>query len=414
MKGFMRESFTSEGIRVLSETIPGVRSVATGAWVRQGSAHESEPRIGASHLLEHMVFKGTRTRSPRDIALELERLGGSLDAFTSREHTSYQARVLSEHLPEAMDVLSDLVRNPLLTDEDLELEREVVLEEIATVEDIPDDLVFELHGEELWEGHPYGRSILGTRDSVAGMKAQWLRELHRERYLEGELIVAAAGHLDHDDLVAMVEDRFGGMGGGRATPVSEPPTGPLSKEVHVERALGQAHIVFGARTPPRSDPARIPLVLVSSAFGGGMSSRLFQRIREEMALAYSVYSFQAFHSRAGASGVYLGTRPGSADLAVEAVQEEYRKLSESSLTARELREVKDQVKGQVMLSLESTSSRLFRLAGFALYDQPYLTLDELLESIETVTPDQIAEVTARYFDPEAQTILRLGPDGAAD
>jgi predicted Zn-dependent peptidase len=411
--GRIRETRSGSGVRILTESIPGVRSVAVGVWVRQGSAHE-EPRIlGASHLLEHMVFKGTRTRSPRDIALSLERLGGSLDAFTSREHTSYQARVLSEHLPQAMEVLSDLVLNPLLRDEDLELEREVVLEEISTVEDTPDDLVFELHAGELWDGHPYGHSILGTRESVSEMKAEDLRELHRRRYLEGEVIVAAAGHLDHDALVEMVERSFEGVGGGRALEV--PAALPLTerRDRSISRAAAQTHIVVGTRTPRRVDPSRFPLVLLSSAFGGGMSSRLFQRIREELALAYSVFSFQSFHSQAGVAGVYVGTRPEWGDRAVDAIFEEYRRLSGDGLTQDELRQVKDQVKGQVMLSLESTSSRLYRLAGFALYDQPLMTLDDLLETIEGVTQDRVAEAAATWFDPEVQTIVRLGPDEAA-
>jgi predicted Zn-dependent peptidase len=413
--GRMQESTTPDGIRVLTESIPGVRSVSVGIWVRQGSAHEPEALTGASHLLEHLVFKGTESRGPKEIALALERVGGTLDAFTSREHTSYQARVLSEHLPEAMDVLSDLILNPLLREEDLDLEREVVLEEISTVQDTPDDLIFELHSEELWEGHPYGRSILGTRESVVGMESEALRAIHRDRYLRGELIVAAAGHLKHEELAAMVAEQFGGRGGGTVAPVPDPPSSqPEGRQRHVARSTAQTHIVVGTRTPPRTDPMRFPLVLLAAAFGGGMSSRLFQRIREELALAYAVYSFQSFHSRAGTSGVYVGTRPEWADRAVEAILEEFRTLSRDSLTAVELREVKDQVKGQVMLSLELTSSRLFRLAGFALYDQPYMTLDQLLETIERVTVDEVAHAAATWFDPEVQVVTRLGPgDGAA-
>ncbi len=409
----MRESTTPEGVRILSEYIPGVRSVSAGIWVRQGSAHEPGELTGASHLLEHLVFKGTETRGPREIALALERVGGTLDAFTSREHTSYQARILSEHLPEALDVLADLVRNPLLRAEDLELERQVVLEEIATVLDTPDDLIFELHGSDLWGGHPYGRSILGSRESVSSMGVEELRTLHRESYLQGDLIVAAAGHLDHDLLVEMVQERFQGMGGGTMASIPTHPGPPGARESHVHRDSAQTHMVVGTRTPPRSDPLRFPLVLLSSAFGGGMSSRLFQRIREELALAYTVFSFQSFYSRAGISGVYVGTRPGAADRALEAILEEYRKLSREGLDRQSLQEVKDQVKGQVMLSLESTSSRLYRLAGFALYDQPYRTLDELLELLEGVTLEEVAEAAATYFDPDAQVVTRLGPGSAA-
>lgn len=412
-RGRMRETRTPDGIRILTEAIPSVRSVAVGVWVRHGAAHDPAKLPGASHLLEHMVFKGTESRGPREIVMALERLGGALDAFTSREHTAYQARVLSSHLPEALDILSDLVRHPLLRAEDLELERRVVLEEIATVEDTPDDLVFELHARELWEGHPYGRPILGTREALEAVTADQLRQLHRDRYLEGQLVVAAAGYLDHDDVVEMVRERFRGVGGGSPSRVPEPTEPGGGREHRVHRDSAQTHIVVGSRTPPRADPVRFPLVLLSAAFGGGMGSRLFQKIREELALAYTVYAFQSFHKRGGASGVYLGTGPESADLAVAAVLEEYAKLAHDGLTAEELREVKDQVKGQVMLSLESTSSRLFRLAGFALYDQAYLTLDELLEKLERVTVDQVAEAAERYFDPDAQLIVRLGPAGGS-
>jgi len=406
----MRESVLPNGIRVLTERIPGVRSATAGVWVRQGAAHEHPEALGSSHLLEHMVFKGTRRRSAREIALSLERLGGSLDAFTSREHTSFQARVLSEHLPVAMDVLADLVLEPLLRDEDLALEREVVLEEIAGVEDTPDDLVFELHGEALWGGHPYGRSILGTRASVGGMEAPSLQRLHRDRYRNGQLVVAAAGFLEHDRFVAGVERLFGDVTGGDPLPVPEVSLDEPAREVGVSRDGAQSHLVFGVRTPPRVHPARFPLILISAAFGGGMGSRLFQRIREELGLAYTVYSFQSFYSRAGAAGVYLGTRPEWSARAVDAVRDEFRKLAREGLGGQELREVKDQVKGQVMLSLESTGARLFRLAGFALYDQPPLTLDELLEAIEAVTEEEVAEVAELYFDPDRQTLLHMGPN----
>jgi predicted Zn-dependent peptidase len=410
-RGRTLETLLPNGIRVLTEAIPGVRSVSVGVWVRQGAAHERPEVTGASHLLEHMVFKGTRQRTPREIAMELERLGGSLDAFTSREHTSYQARILSEHLPQALDVLSDLVLEPLLRPEDLELEREVVLEEIATVEDTPDDQVFELHGEALWSDHPYGRSILGSRASVEGMAVETLRGIHTARYRQGDLIVAAAGHLDHQAIVDIVGDRFGHLpqGDRSGTEFADPELDVPGSEEWVPRDSAQSHIVFGIRTPRRAAPERFPLILLSAAFGGGMSSRLFQRVREELALAYTVYSFQSFYSRAGVSGVYVGTRPEWSDRAVEAIREEFGLLAREGLPEEELRAVKDQVKGQLMLSLESTSSRLYRLAGFALYDQPHLSLDELLQRIEDVTPDEVAAVAARWFDPDRQVLLRLGP-----
>jgi predicted Zn-dependent peptidase len=368
--------------------------------------------MGSSHLLEHMVFKGTRARTAREIALSVERLGGSLDAFTSREHTSFQARVLAEHVPVALEVLADLVLDPLLREEDLVLEKDVILEEISTVEDTPDDLVFELHGAALWGEHPYGRSILGTRESVAGIEASALKSIHEANYRRGQLVVAAAGFLEHDPFVAEVERWFERAVSGEAPGVPEVHLDAGRGAVTVQREGAQSHLVFGVRTPPRTDSARFPLILLSAAFGGGMGSRLFQRIREEMALAYAVYSFQSFYSKAGVAGVYLGTRPEWVERAADAVREEYRKLAREGLDPGEFREVKDQVKGQVMLSLESTGARLFRLAGFALYDQPPLTLDELLAQIEAVTLGQVAEVAEAYFEPDRQTILTMGPQAA--
>ena len=411
--GEMRDTRLPNGIRVLTESIPGVRSVTTGVWIRQGSAHEAGDVLGSSHLLEHLVFKGTPRRDAKEIALSLERLGGSLDAFTSREHTSFQARVLPEHLPIALDVLADLVSNPLLRDSDLTLEREVVLEEISSMEDTPDDLVFELHGESLWGGHPYGRSILGSRESVSGMRAETLAEIHRARYLNGEMIVGAAGYLDHEAFACDVAAKFGGLPGGKSLEVPKVAQETPHVDMSVAREGQQTHLVFGARTPPRSDPARFPLVLLCSWFGGGMGSQLFQKVREELGLAYTVYSYQSFYSRAGVIGVYVGTRPEWTERAVDVVRSEYRKLSERGLTQEDLAEVKNQVKGQVMLSLESTGSRLSRLVSFALYDEPPLTLDQLLAQIDAVTLDQVAEAAVRFFGPDRQVLVRLGPTGAS-
>jgi predicted Zn-dependent peptidase len=405
----MAESVLPNGVRVLTERIPGVRSVSVGAWVRQGAAHETRETMGASHLLEHMVFKGTRRRSAREIALALEGLGGSLDAYTSREHTSYQARVLDEHMGVALDVLSDLVLAPSLKDEDLALEREVVLEEIATVEDTPDDLVFDLHGEQLWGDHPYGHTILGTRETVRGMSPDTLREIHGKRYTGRNLVVAAAGNLEHQDVVGRVEDLFGEVEAGEPAPRLGVPGSLPSGSLHQERASAQTHLVFGGGIPGHSDPRRYALAVISSALGGGMSSRLFQRVREELGLAYAVFTFQSFYSRAGISGVYVGTRPATAGKAAEAVREELQRLSGESLPEEELNQTKQQLKGQIMLSLESTGSRLYRLAGFALHEEPFLTLDEVLKKLDAVTAEEVSEAARDFFDPERLLLLSLGP-----
>lgn len=399
------------GIQVLSESIPGVRSAAVGVWVPQGSAHDGEDVLGASHLLEHMVFRGTRHRSREQIALALESLGGSLDAFTSREHTSFQARVLDEHLPRALDVLADLVLFPTLLDKDLELERRVVLEEISTIEDAPEDFAFELHAQRLWDRHPYGASILGTRDTVSAIRRDTLCDLHRGRYGARGMVVAATGNVAHDRVVELAAHYFrDATAGVSATPVPEP--GPRPAEggsVHVRRETAQTHIVAGTVTPPRADRRRYALVLLAAAMGGGMSSRLFRRIREELGLAYSVYTFQSFYSRAGISGVYAGTRHDAAGQVIDAIRDELATVARDGLAREDLGQIKSQVKGQIMLSLESPGARLYRLAGFALHQEPFTTLDELLSRVDRVTEAEVAESAAEFFHPDRQCLLRLGP-----
>ncbi len=397
------------GLSVLTQPVSGVRSASVGVWVRYGSAHEAGDELGAAHLLEHMVFKGTGRRTARDIAVALERLGGSLDAYTAREHTSFQARVLDEHLDVALDVLADLVVDPRLREEDLELEREVVLEEIATVEDTPDDLVFELHTAALWPDHPYGHSILGTRRTVAGMTAADLRRVHTGAYRRPNLVLAAAGAVDHEAVVAAVERRFADApGGGSPADVASPPS-LVAEERRFERAGSQTHIVLGGRSVSHADPLRFPLILLSNAVGGGMSSRLFQRVREELGLAYSVFTFQSFYRTGGTLGVYVGTRPEWADRAVEVIRAELRRVVDAGLTAAELEDVKGQVKGQMVLGLESPGGRVYRLALQELYGEPHRTIDELVARIDGVTMDDIAEVAAEYLDPERWLTVRLGP-----
>jgi len=405
-----QETTLDNGVRVLSETIPGVRSLAVGIWVRRGSAHERLEHLGVSHLLEHMVFKGTERRSAHELALSLESLGGSLDAYTTREHTAYQARVLDTHLGEALDVLSDLVRRPALREEDLALERQVILEEIAQVEDAPDELAFELHGEMLWDGHPYGRSILGTPRSVSGIDTATLRALHGEAYRARNLVVAAAGRVEHGDLVARARAELGDLEGGTEPPLTPPVVnGGRAGEKRIERATTQTHVVFGGVGPAHADADRYPAILLSSALGGGMSSRLFQRVREAEGLCYTVFTWHSFWGRAGVVGTYLSTRPATEDRAVEVVQEELRKVAEEGLPPDELAQTKQQVKGQVMLSLESTGARLHRLAAAGLHDEDFRGLDELLGRIDAVTEDDVRRVAERHFAPEGQLVLRLGP-----
>lgn len=412
----LRRTTLPNGLTVLSETMPGVRSVAFGAWVRSASIHEVRERMGVSHMLEHMVFKGTRNRSAKDIALALETLGGSLDAYTAREHTSYQARVLDEHLPQAADVIADLIFRPTLRAADLSLERKVVLEEISMVDDTPDDLVFELHNEALWGSHPYGFSILGTRDTVSSLSVRDLRELHDRAYHPERIVVAVAGNVDHDTLLDSLEKTgwLEAPRGDHAPVPTEAPSALPPRTVHVERDTTQTHIVFGAPTVPHGDPRRYAMSLVSMLLGGGMSSRLFQRVREELGLAYSVYTYQSFHADSGVQGVYIGTAPESAGAATDAIRSELRSLSENGIPDAELAAGKSQLKGQITLSLESPSSRMYRAAAVELYDEPYKPLDQLLSEIDRIDSDTVASICREFFSPDVHTVLSLGPGPSAN
>jgi predicted Zn-dependent peptidase len=394
--------------------MPGVRSVAFGAWVRAASLHEPRERMGVSHLLEHMVFKGTERRSAHEIALSLEALGGSLDAYTSREHTVYQGRVLDEHLEQAADVIGDIVFRPTLRETDLTLERKVILEEISMVEDTPDDLVFELHNEALWGDHPYGYSILGTRDTVNALGVRELRELHRRAYHPGQLVVAAAGNVEHDRLLdVLARTGWTSVPAGDSTPLVSPPAAAAAPRTrHVSRDGAQTHIVMGAQAVAHGDPVRFPLLLLSMLLGGGMSSRLFQRVREELGLAYSVYTYQSFHADSGMHGVYVATAPESAAAALDAIRQELRTVAERGLPEDEIAMGRQQLKGQVTLSLESVSSRMYRAASVDLYGEPYRTLDELLAMIDAITVDDVSHVARVFFSPEQMTVVSLGPKGA--
>jgi predicted Zn-dependent peptidase len=411
----LRRTVLPNGLTVLSEFMPGVRSVAIGAWVRAASLHEPRERMGVSHLLEHMVFKGTRRRSARDIALSLESLGGSLDAYTSREHTVYQARVLDEHLEIAADVIGDLVFEPTIRASDLALERNVVLEEIAMVEDTPDDLVFELHNAAVWGDHPLGYSILGTRETVSSLGVDELKHLHAKAYRPPQLVIAAAGSVDHDKLLEILArtgwtDRVT----GKAKPPSVPAPTPASpSRAHVAREGSQTHIVLGSPTLGYQDSRRQAMVLLSVVLGGGMSSRLFQRVREELGLAYSVYTFQTFYATSGVHGVYVGTAPKTAAAALRAIEDELARVVDEGLSEEDINQGKGQLKGQITLSLESPTARMYRAAAVDLYGEPYRTLDEMLALIEAIEPSTIHELAREYFSPSRQTVVSLGPSAKA-
>ena len=412
----IHRTIAPNGITVLSERVPSVRSAAVGVWVRTASANEQRPKMGVSHLLEHMVFKGTAKRTAQEIALSLESRGGSLDAYTSRDSTAYHARVLDADLARALDVITDMVRRPMLRDSDLSLERQVVLEEIATVEDTPDDEVFDLAYETLWPSHPYGFQILGTKETVSALSADDLKHLHTRAYFPGNCIIAAAGNLTHEALLEECE-RQGWFksetSGPGPNPPPVPPVPPAVRGVRhgFDKDTAQTHIVFATDTIPYADRRKYGMLVLSNVFGGGMSSRLFQRIREELGLAYSIYSFTSFYRGVGMAGVYVGSQPARAAKAEEAIRGEFARMAEEGLKGDALVDAKQQTLGQLMLSLESPTSRMYRLASTAVYHEPYRSLDEVLGTVEALTADEVSALAHEFFAPERQTVVSLGPNG---
>ena len=404
----------ANGLTVLSERVATVRSAAVGVWVRTASVHEARSKMGISHLLEHMVFKGTERRTAQEIALALESRGGSLDAYTSRDTTAFHARVLDADLPRALDVLTDLVRHPILRETDLELERNVVLEEINVVDDTPDDQVFDLSSGLLWPSHPYGYSILGTRESVSALSVADLKQWHDQAYFPGNCVIAAAGNIEHARLLEEVDrqgwfDRAAGNGPLHAPAATPVPPAVRGTDLRHPKDSAQTHIVFATDAVSYAHPRRYAVLVLANVFGGGMSSRLFQRIREELGLAYAVYAFSSLYRDVGVVGVYVGTQPKTAEQAAAAIREEYAKLARDGLTDAALAEAKQQTQGQLVLSLESPSARMYRLSGFPVYGAPYQSVDQALASVANLTPEDILGVAREFFDPERQTAVWLGP-----
>ena len=400
------------GLTVLSEAVPGARSVAFGAWVRAATLHEQPEEMGVSHFLEHMVFKGTRTRTAQQIALSLETLGGSLDAYTEREHTSFQARVLDEHLPEAVSVIGDLIFEPLLRPSDLALERKVILEEISMVDDTPDDVIFDVHNRTLWGAHAHGFPILGTRETVQALDVSHLQTLHSRAYHPGRLVIAASGHVEHDALVdTLLAAGWGDRLMGDMRPFTVSAALPAAPQTHHVRRkdIAQTHVVLGSASLAHGDPRRYAFSLLDMLLGGGMSSRLFQRVREELGLAYSVHSFSSSYADTGVHGVYLASAPETAQDALNAVREVLVKVVDDGLPEAELAAGKRQLRGQLVLSMEGVSSRMYRAATTALYGEPHRTIEELLALVDAVESATVRDLARAFFDPTQQTIVSLGP-----
>jgi predicted Zn-dependent peptidase len=403
-----RKSVLPNGIRVVTETMPQVRSVAVGVWVETGSRMEPEPRGGISHLIEHLVFKGTHSRSAEDIARVIDSVGGQMDAFTAKEYTCFYVSVLDEHLPLAVDVLTDILMHPLCAPEDLEKEKAVVFQEIKMVEDTPDDLIHDLFAEQVWAGHPLGRPILGRWDVVRGLGRETVLSHFSEEYAPPRIIVAVAGHAEHDRVVDMFAARFNGFARRAAPHVMTPPS--LHAGIHVVRKpLEQVQVVLGFPGVPDTAPERYALFLLNDVLGGSMSSRLFQEIRERQALVYAVHSSNQGYRDSGLFYVYAGTDAANLGKVLKALLKEVRALKKDGVTADELRRAKEHLKGSLILSLESTSARMNRLGKQEMRFGSFLSMDEMLAAIEGVAPEELQALIHRVFDESQLALMTLGP-----
>ncbi len=403
-----RRAVLPSGLTVIGEHLDSVRSISIGAWVNIGARHESKSESGMSHFLEHMVFKGTRTRDAYAIALSLESVGGHLDAFTGREVTCFDARALDEHLDLGVEVLADLVLNPKLDPGDLDKEKKIILDEIHSYEDTPEERIHDLFADALWDGHPLGNRILGTREVVESFSREDVARYHARHYGAGNLLIAIAGRFDWDRVVDQVSARF-----ASAPPAGPAPTTsvvPNGREViHHVKDLAQQYLCIGARGLPQQHPDRHALIVLSTLLGGGMSSRLFQRVREQEGLAYSVYTYADFYRDAGIICAGMNVQPEMGRRAIAVTIEEFERVIREGVPGEELRSTQAQLKGSLLLGLESTSNRMNRIARNEMYEGRFVPVEELVEKVDAVRSEDVQRVAAELICRERLSLVALGP-----
>jgi len=404
----LRRTVLPNGLIVLTERMEHLRSVAMGVWIKSGSRCETAEVNGISHFVEHMLFKGTRSRSALRIAREMDSIGGNLDAFTSKETICFNVKSLSDHVPIALDVLTDMVLNPTFAETEIERERGVILEEIKIDEDNPDVLVHELFTQSFWKGHPLGKPILGTTETVGRLGQQHLFGYHGSRFHGENMIFSAAGNLDHEKFTAEVAQRFSPLATGAPPQELSAPEPSARIIMRNKKALEQVQICLGVPAPPITDENRYATLILNTVLGSGMSSRLFQTIREERGLAYSVYSDLSPYRDTGNLCVYAGTSAGKAIEVVDLILAEFSKLKETPIGEEELTRAKDQLKGNILLGLESSNSRMANLARQEMYFRQFFSADEIIARVEDVNADQVQKMAQRLFQPERIAVTLLG------
>jgi predicted Zn-dependent peptidase len=408
----IRSTRLDSGLRIVTEALPALRSVSVGFWVGVGSRDEHDGELGASHFLEHLVFKGTEDRSAAQIAHAVESIGGDMNAFTAQEMTAFYVRVPDEQLDLALDILADVVWAPALRTDDVDVERRVILEELGMRDDAPDDLVHELFASAMFPDHPLGREVLGTRHSIAEMTRDSIGRFHHRHYRPPSIVVAAAGNLTHDRVVDRLARHAEAHELGPDVDLGRSVEGlaPARSRAVLTKPAEQVHVVLGTRGIAREDPDRYPLTVLNQAFGGGMSSRLFQEVRERRGLAYAVYSYRVAYVETGAFGVYAGTAPGRAAETIDVVGAEIdRVIRDGGIGDAELAAAKGQLKGSMALSLETSNSRMQRLGSSELMLGETLSLDDVTARIDAVTPDDVARLITRMFVSGSRTLAVVGP-----
>ncbi len=418
--GIVRRTVLPGGLRIITESIPTMRSVSVGYWVGIGSRDEEPALSGASHFLEHLLFKGTSRRTAMEISSEIESVGGETNAFTTKEYTCYYARVIDTDLPLAIDVLCDVISSPLLDAADVETERAVILEEIAMHDDEPGEEVHDQFVQALFGEHPLGQLISGTEETITAMTREQIADFYHGRYKAPEIVLAAAGNLDHDQVVTLVRaalrDTALTRGDAQPAPVRSPGAGVATQSGRltiVEKDTEQAHLLLGCPSMNRFDERRFAMGVLNNVIGGGMSSRLFQQIREERGLAYAVYSYTSQFADAGLFGVYAGCNPAKADEVVRIIQGELARVAAEGITDEELARGKGMFKGGLVLGEEDTGSRMSRLGKSELMYGELLTVDELLRRVDLVTSDQVFEIAAELL-VQPMSLAAIGPFGEHD
>jgi predicted Zn-dependent peptidase len=408
-QGLYRRTVLDSGVTIVTEAMPNIRSLAIGFWFDTGSRDEPEELAGIAHFIEHMNFKGTPRRSAASIARQIEGRGGHLNAFTSREYTCYYARIVDEQLSKAVDVLSDITQHSLFNPDEINKERKVILEELKNVEDTPDDLVFEHFFAQIFADHPMGRSVLGNRDTLNAINRDGLSDYRSMQYAGSRAVIAAAGSLDHNRIVRMIERRFNKNIAPDRERIKPSDNSVIPRQNH-HASTQQAHIIRGYRAFPYNDPEKYTLLVLNTLLGGGMSSRLFQEIREKHGLAYTVYSFLDTHLDSGIFGIYAGTEPEQAEKTLKMITRELDKLVRFPVSEQTLKRVKDQLKGNLILGLESPGTRMHRLAKSVLYNADWLTLDDIVSLINNVSSDDIQRIARQLFDKQTSYTTVLLPN----